>query len=79
MLYEVITENESVAASFLADFRAYVARFGDRGMEELKLETVTPAQDPSQLLTLIRTYTKSGHIDPAAAWERERQISYNFV
>jgi pyruvate,water dikinase len=53
---------------------AYVARFGDRCMEELKLETVALGEDPSFLLQMIRAYAGRGTVDPDAALAREREI-----
>ena len=67
-------EREPAAAAFTAELREYVARFGDRCMEELKLETVTHREDPRFLMAMIRAYAASGHVDPTAAWERERAI-----
>jgi len=52
----------------------YVEAFGDRCLEELKLETVTLREDPSFLLNMVRAYTVQGAIDPQAALEHERSI-----
>jgi pyruvate,water dikinase len=67
-------EREPAAAAFVAEIREYLARFGDRCMEELKLETVRLREDPRFLMAMIRAYAASGHVDPTGAWERERAI-----
>jgi rifampicin phosphotransferase len=48
--------SDPAAAAFNAEVEAYLARFGDRCMNELKLETVTLSEDPSFLLDTIRGY-----------------------
>jgi pyruvate,water dikinase len=50
----------------------YVARFGDRCMEELKLETVTIGEDPRFLIQTLRAYMAQRLTDPDAALARER-------
>jgi len=57
-----------------AEFEAYVARFGDRCMEELKLETITLREDPSFIVHTLRAYVRGGNVDPQAAWQRERAV-----
>jgi len=54
----------------------YRARFGDRGMEELKLETVTPAEDPALIIGMVRAYVASGRVDPKATRASERAIRH---
>jgi pyruvate,water dikinase len=61
-------------AAFAAKLDAYVARFGDRCMNELKLETVTLRDDPGFLLAMVRTYVAQGTADPEAALAREHSI-----
>lgn len=65
---------EPAAARLRAEFEAYLARFGDRCMEELKLETVTLREDPGFLVHTLRAYVTGGMLDPEAALERERAI-----
>jgi phosphohistidine swiveling domain-containing protein len=48
--------SEPAAAAFVAEVRAYLDRFGDRCMNELKLETITLSEDPSFLYQTIRGY-----------------------
>src|SRR5205814_5127366 len=62
-------ERAPAAAALRADLRAYVARFGDRCMEELKLETITLREDPTFLVHTLRAYVAGGTRDPEAAWE----------
>ena len=62
------------AAELEREIHRYLDDFGDRCMEELKLETVTLAEDPSFLIAMIRAYAARGIIDPDAAWARERAI-----
>ncbi|HEV2130721.1 MAG TPA: PEP-utilizing enzyme, partial [Longimicrobiaceae bacterium] len=50
---------------------AYLKRFGDRCTDELKLETVTLAEDPAFLLQMIRAYAAQGIPDAEEARSRE--------
>ena len=65
---------EPAAAEFFAALQAYLERFGDRCMNELKLETVTLSEDPGFLLQMIRAYSAQGAVDPAEARAREVRI-----
>jgi len=58
----------AVLSAFLDD---YIARFGDRGFEELKLESSTYRQRPTALIGMLRGYVHSGLT--CAAMEREEQ------
>ncbi len=42
----------------------YIERYGDRSIGELKLETVTPREDPSFLLQILRSYVDRDDLDP---------------
>ena len=66
--------HEPAFAPFAAKLEAYVARFGDRCMNELKLETVTLREDPGFLLEMVRAYAGHGVADPEAALAREKAI-----
>jgi pyruvate,water dikinase len=44
---------------------AYIDRFGDRYIGELKLETVTPKQRPEIAIRLLAGYVQSGYVEPA--------------
>ncbi len=48
---------EAASPAFRDAFRAYVRRFGARVSGELKLETVTYAQNPAPLLALVAAYS----------------------
>lgn len=61
-------------AAFHAELRAYLDRFGDRCMGELKLETVTLSEDPGFLVRLVRRYAERDAVEPADARERERAV-----
>jgi phosphohistidine swiveling domain-containing protein len=61
-------------AGFYRAFEEYVERFGDRCLEELKLETVTLREDPRFLLQMIRSYAACGTVDPDAQRAREKGI-----
>jgi pyruvate,water dikinase len=41
----------------------HVEQFGDRGLEELKLETPTFRESPDRLITLLKSYCQVGTID----------------
>ena len=60
-------------SDFQCAFAAYIERFGDRCLEELKLETVTLREDPAFLLEMIRSYAARGTVDPEA--QRAREVS----
>ncbi|HET9326665.1 MAG TPA: PEP/pyruvate-binding domain-containing protein [Candidatus Eisenbacteria bacterium] len=62
------------AEALVREIHRYLDDFGDRCMEELKLETVTLGEDPAFLIAMIRAYATRGTTDPKAAWERERAI-----
>jgi pyruvate,water dikinase len=64
-------ETEPEHAGFYRDIGTYLDRFGDRCMNELKLETVTLGEDPTFLLQMIRAYAAQGTVDPEAARARE--------
>ncbi|MBI2930646.1 MAG: hypothetical protein HYY16_03265 [Planctomycetes bacterium] len=54
------------------EFAEHIARYGDRTTGELKLETPTLDDDPTQLVPLLRTYVATGQTI-AAMEERERR------
>lgn len=56
------------------EFEAYVKKFGKRCIGELKLETVTYQDDPTQLVELLRSYVKCGKTGHRFAGDRERQL-----
>ena len=49
---------DPAAAPFLAEVDAYLETFGDRTMNELKLETITLSEDPAFLFRMIRDYLR---------------------
>lgn len=67
-------QSDPALAGFRANLAAYVERFGDRCLEELKLETETLREDPTFLIQMIRSYAGRGQADPEEAWRRELEI-----
>lgn len=64
----------SVHRSDLADlFTAYLSRYGDRCMGELKLETVTVRDDPTFIGQVLRSYAQREDFRPEILTERERR------
>ncbi len=60
-------------AALAAGLDRHVAEFGDRSLEELKLETTTLADDPTGLVTILRNYVRGGK-SVAAMESHERAI-----
>jgi rifampicin phosphotransferase len=51
---------DPACATFQTEIELYLDRFGDRCMNELKLETVTLSEDPAFLYQTIRSYVAAG-------------------
>jgi rifampicin phosphotransferase len=64
-------EGDPACDGFRAAVRTYLDRFGDRCMNELKLETVTLSEDPTFLYQTIRSYLAGGVTAPDPAREGE--------
>lgn len=62
------------ASALVADLARYLEEFGDRCMSELKLETVTPSEDPAWVVGMLQAYVRSGSTDPDAGRARELAI-----
>lgn len=62
---------DPACAAFQREVDAYLARFGDRCMNELKLETITLAEEPGFLYQTIRSYLAGGVAPPDPAREGE--------
>ncbi len=45
---------------FAAALRDHVRRYGDRGLQDLKLEAVTPREEPWMVLHAVRAYLRKG-------------------
>ncbi len=56
---------EATSPAFREIFRSYVRRFGARVSGELKLETVTYAQNPAPLLALVAAYAEREKPEPS--------------
>jgi pyruvate,water dikinase len=61
-------------AAFFGNVEQYIGKFGDRCMEELKLETVTLAEDPVPILAMIRAYLAAGAVDAISSRKKETAI-----
>ena len=61
-------------AEFLAAFDAYLARFGDRCIGELKLETTTPAENPGYIVGMTRAYVGQQQTDAARGTSPEAAV-----
>ena len=59
---------------FLEAFDAYLARFGDRCIGELKLETITPSEDPGYIIRMTRAYLAQQQMDAARGTTHERTV-----
>lgn len=59
------------------DITAFINKFGNRCIGELKLETVTYKQDAKLLLYIIKSYVKQGIIDLEKEREKEQEIRKN--
>jgi len=66
--------SDPACSAFHRGLVGYLERFGDRCMEELKLETVTLSEDPRFVLHTLRAYVAQGAPDPEASRTRERAI-----
>lgn len=59
------------------DIQAFIKKFGNRCIGELKLETVTYKQDSKLLLYIIKSYVKQGIIDLEKEKANEQNIRHN--
>ncbi len=50
----------SHGAEFAAALREHVRRYGDRGLQDLKLEAITPREEPWTVLHAVRAYLRQG-------------------
>ena len=62
----------SHSPAFAAQWDDYIARYGDRCMGELKLETITLRDDPSFAVRVLRNYLAAPVPDPDAMVEAEQ-------
>ena len=59
------------------DIQAFIQKFGNRCIGELKLETITYKQDSKLLLYIIKSYVKQGIIDLEKEKANEQNIRHN--
>jgi rifampicin phosphotransferase len=66
---------DSEHPEFASALREHVRRYGDRGLQDLKLETVTPREEPWSVLHAVRAYLRQGQTvkESLATGERVRQ------
>ena len=56
----------------------YIDKFGDRCINELKLETITYRHKPEMLIELIKTYVKTGYVE-ANNEDKKRQLAHQKI
>jgi phosphohistidine swiveling domain-containing protein len=74
-VWKAVQEDASFTA-FRAQLSEHIRRYGDRTLQELKLETSTLEDDPSFLVVMLRNYLRGGQ-DNARMSERERELRAN--
>ncbi len=60
-------------AGIAEQLRAYIDRYGDRCMGELKLETISLREDPRFIIDVLRNYVAMPHLEPNLLLEREQE------
>ncbi len=68
-----IVEQEPAFAWLQRDLAAHLTRYGDRTLNELKLETATLMDDPSAVIVMLRNYVRGGQ-DVESMEAREQLI-----
>jgi rifampicin phosphotransferase len=71
---EALAQADPPHPEFQAELVRYLDDFGNRCMNELKLETVTPHEDPSFLVEMVRAYVEAEAVDPEEGQAREADI-----
>ncbi len=61
-------------ADFRLEFEKYLADFGERCVGELKLETISYAQEPALFVQVLKSYVASGVTDQIFSSQRENEI-----
>ena len=61
-------------AAFARELDAYLAKFGDRCIGELKLETVTPSEDPAFVIRMTRAYVAQHQTDALRGTSHEAEV-----
>lgn len=61
---------------YSAKVDAYIERYGDRVIGELKLETITVREDPSFVVAVLRNYFARPDLDPDALANREKGLRH---
>lgn len=61
-------------ADFNLDFEKYLSDFGERCVGELKLETISYAQEPARFVRVLKSYVASGLTEQLFSEKRENAI-----
>jgi len=73
-----ITNEESKSSSYVKKIsemiKEHIENYGDRCVNELKLETITPKHEPVMIIRLVKSYIKLGVHDFEAERVREQKI-----
>ncbi len=73
--HQINTRDETKELAAL--LHEYIEAFGDRCLEELKLETLTLREDATFLIRMVKAYVDQGAIDPDAALAHEKRLRAN--
>ena len=68
---QALAHARRASVEFSAALDLYLDRYGDRCIGELKLESVSPRQDPSSLVPTLRLYLDRDDLDPDTLRERD--------
>lgn len=77
-IYEELKSGESPELHDLKnEFDRYLADFGERCVGELKLETISYTQDPTQFIRILKSYVETGFTSEQFSSQRESVIRQN--
>lgn len=69
--------NDPEFVEIKADIDRYIADFGERCVGELKLETISYAQEPARFIKVLKSYVETGITEAQFSGEREDIIRKN--
>ncbi len=70
----LLLRQDPAFAGIGAAFAAYLAKYGVRSINEMKLESVPVKDDPTFCVSVIQNYLRSGVPDPDSSFAHERKI-----
>lgn len=70
---EAVVQLREASGWMRGQIDAYIERYGDRTIGELKLETISLRQDPSFIAKVLANYIDRPDLDPDALRQRERK------